>query len=91
MLFSTCHWLPQQSPSAWAHLLFLSFRVASRSLGKPLLIKFRQELRVLGRGGFGLAVAAVNRLDGRQYAVKKIAMSRRAFPTAAQIIAEVNF
>ena len=33
-----------------------------------------QELRTLGKGGFGLVVAAVNRLDGRQYAVKKIRM-----------------
>ncbi|KIZ01806.1 putative serine/threonine-protein kinase GCN2 [Monoraphidium neglectum] len=30
------------------------------------------ELRRLGRGGFGVVVAATNRLDGRQYAVKKI-------------------
>lgn len=31
-----------------------------------------QELHQLGRGGFGVVVAAMNRLDGRQYAVKKI-------------------
>jgi hypothetical protein len=31
-----------------------------------------QELHKLGRGGFGVVVAAINRLDGRQYAVKKI-------------------
>ena len=29
---------------------------------------------VLGRGGFGVVVAAVNRLDGRRYAVKKISL-----------------
>jgi hypothetical protein len=33
-----------------------------------------QELRQLGRGGYGVVVAAVNRLDGRQYAIKKIRM-----------------
>jgi len=36
---------------------------------------------VLGRGGYGLVVAAVNRLDGRQYAVKKIRLNA-AMPAA---------
>ncbi len=30
-------------------------------------IGWLQELQVLGKGAYGLAVAVVNRLDGRQY------------------------
>ena len=29
----------------------------------------------LGQGGFGVVVAAINRIDGRRYAVKKIPMT----------------
>ncbi len=33
---------------------------------------------MLGRGGFGVVVAAINRMDGRQYAVKKIRLDAQA-------------
>ena len=51
------------------------------SADKSLPVPAEQELRVLGRGGYGLVVAAVNRLDGRQYAVKKIRLDA-AMPAA---------
>lgn len=44
---------------------------------------------MLGRGAFGLAVAAVNRLDGRQYAVKKIRLQQKAPGEFARIMREV--
>ena len=48
-----------------------------------------QEIRVLGRGAYGLAVAAVNRLDGRQYAVKKIRLQRQVPSEFSRIMREV--
>ncbi|CAL8462314.1 g1847 [Coccomyxa elongata] len=48
-----------------------------------------QELRVLGKGGFGLVVAAVNRLDGRQYAIKKIKMPSSAPAVYSRLMREV--
>ena len=49
-----------------------------------------QELQVLGRGAYGVVVQAVNRLDGRPYAVKKIVM-RAASPAArARLMREVS-
>jgi translation initiation factor 2-alpha kinase 4 len=35
-----------------------------------------EELSALGRGSFGQVVLGVNRLDGRKYAIKKIALAR---------------
>jgi translation initiation factor 2-alpha kinase 4 len=49
-----------------------------------------QELRVLGRGGFGVVVAAINRLDGRQYAVKKIPLDATTPAAFNRIIREVS-
>lgn len=49
-----------------------------------------QELQHLGRGGFGLVVGAVNRLDGRMYAIKKILMSRQSSSSYARILREVT-
>ncbi|KAK9811583.1 hypothetical protein WJX72_006503 [[Myrmecia] bisecta] len=48
-----------------------------------------QELRSLGQGGFGLVVAAINRLDGRQYAVKKIKLHSQLPHKYARIMREV--
>lgn len=45
---------------------------------------------MLGRGAYGVVVQAVNRLDGRPYAVKKIVM-RAASPAArARLMREVS-
>lgn len=49
-----------------------------------------QELRTLGKGGYGLVVAAVNRLDGRQYAVKKICMPSAAPVAYSRLMREVS-
>ncbi|KAG2496142.1 hypothetical protein HYH03_005744 [Edaphochlamys debaryana] len=48
-----------------------------------------QELYRLGKGGFGVVVAAVNRLDGRQYAVKKIKLDAGSPTSYARITREV--
>ncbi|KXZ55244.1 hypothetical protein GPECTOR_3g384 [Gonium pectorale] len=48
-----------------------------------------QELQRLGKGGFGVVVAAVNRLDGRQYAVKKIRLDAASPSAYARITREV--
>ena len=48
-----------------------------------------QELRTLGKGGYGLVVAAVNRLDGRQYAVKKIRMPAGVPAAGGRLMREV--
>ncbi|GIL65935.1 hypothetical protein Vafri_19563, partial [Volvox africanus] len=47
------------------------------------------ELRRLGKGGFGVVVAAVNRLDGRQYAVKKIKLDSGSPSSYMRITREV--
>lgn len=44
---------------------------------------------MLGRGAYGLAVAVINRLDGRQYAVKKIRLQRQVPSEYARITREV--
>lgn len=49
-----------------------------------------QEIRVLGRGAYGLAVAAVNWLDGRQYAVKKIRLQQQVPNEFSRILREVS-
>jgi len=46
-------------------------------------------MQVLGKGAYGLAVAVVNRLDGRQYAVKKIKLQRQNPSEYARITREV--
>ena len=53
-----------------------------------------QEIRALGRGAFGRVALAVNRLDGREYAVKKIRMATKSGATvspaaAARVLREV--
>ena len=49
-----------------------------------------QELRSLGKGGYGVVVAAINRLDGRQYAVKKIKMQSQSPQGFSRLIREVT-
>jgi hypothetical protein len=44
---------------------------------QPWQLFVQQELYRLGKGGFGVVVAAVNRLDNRQYAIKKIRLDSR--------------
>lgn len=44
---------------------------------------------MLGRGAYGLAVAVINRLDGRQYAVKKIRLQRQVPSEYSRITREV--
>ena len=53
-----------------------------------------QEIRMLGRGAFGRVVLAVNRLDGREYAIKKVRMATRSGgpvspAAAARVLREV--
>lgn len=44
---------------------------------------------MFGKGGFGVVVAAVNRLDGRQYAIKKIKLVSTSLNAYTKIIREV--
>ena len=43
-----------------------------------------QEIRQLGRGAFGRVALAVNRLDGREYAIKKIGMATHSGATGGE-------
>lgn len=44
----------------------------------------------MGKGGYGVVVAAINRLDGRQYAVKKIKMQSQSPQGFSRLIREVT-
>ena len=53
-----------------------------------------QEIRPLGRGAFGRVMLTVNRLDGREYAIKKVRMATKSGgpvspATAARVLREV--
>ncbi|XP_052207319.1 eIF-2-alpha kinase GCN2 isoform X3 [Diospyros lotus] len=48
-----------------------------------------EELQPLGHGGFGLVVLCKNKLDGRQYAVKKIRLKDKSPPVNDRILREV--
>lgn len=48
-----------------------------------------EELRRLGRGGFGVVVAAKNRLDGRHYAIKMIKILHSAANYYLRMMREV--
>ena len=45
-----------------------------------------EELRPLGHGGFGHVVLCKNKLDGRQYAVKKIRLKDKSMPVNDRIL-----
>jgi translation initiation factor 2-alpha kinase 4 len=47
------------------------------------------ELRQLGRGAFGVVSLAINRFDGRQYALKRITLSAHSPAAFARIMREV--
>lgn len=49
-----------------------------------------EEIKVFGKGGFGIVVGAVNRLDGRQYAIKKIKLVATSLDAYTKIIREVS-
>ncbi|XP_024012818.1 eIF-2-alpha kinase GCN2 isoform X2 [Eutrema salsugineum] len=48
-----------------------------------------EELKPLGQGGFGHVVLCKNKLDGRQYAVKKIRLKDKEIPVNNRIVREV--
>ncbi|KAI4324306.1 hypothetical protein L6164_023858 [Bauhinia variegata] len=48
-----------------------------------------EELRPLGHGGFGIVVLCKNKLDGRQYAVKKIRLKDKSISVNDRILREV--
>ncbi|XP_022150410.1 eIF-2-alpha kinase GCN2 isoform X2 [Momordica charantia] len=48
-----------------------------------------EELKPLGHGGFGHVVLCKNKLDGRQYAVKKIRLKDKILPVNDRILREV--
>ncbi|CAN8280057.1 unnamed protein product [Cochlearia groenlandica] len=48
-----------------------------------------EELKPLGHGGFGQVVLCKNKLDGRQYAVKKIRLKDKEIPVNNRIVREV--
>ncbi|XP_010525998.1 PREDICTED: eIF-2-alpha kinase GCN2 isoform X2 [Tarenaya hassleriana] len=48
-----------------------------------------EELKPLGHGGFGHVVLCKNKLDGRQYAVKKIRLKDKDIPVNNRILREV--
>ncbi|KAK4752449.1 hypothetical protein SAY87_021247 [Trapa incisa] len=48
-----------------------------------------EELQSLGHGGFGHVVLCKNKLDGRQYAIKKIRLKDKSLPLNDRILREV--
>nr|XP_027117391.1 eIF-2-alpha kinase GCN2-like isoform X1 [Coffea arabica]XP_027117392.1 eIF-2-alpha kinase GCN2-like isoform X1 [Coffea arabica]XP_027117393.1 eIF-2-alpha kinase GCN2-like isoform X1 [Coffea arabica]XP_027117394.1 eIF-2-alpha kinase GCN2-like isoform X1 [Coffea arabica] len=48
-----------------------------------------EELQPLGHGGFGHVVLCKNKIDGRQYAVKKIRLKDKSLPINDRILREV--
>ena len=48
-----------------------------------------QELKKLGTGAHGVVVEAINRLDNRHYAIKKIAVDEQTPGSYARIMREV--
>ncbi|XAR48711.1 Non-specific serine/threonine protein kinase [Bertholletia excelsa] len=49
-----------------------------------------EELQTLGHGGFGHVVLCKNKIDGRQYAIKKIQLKDKSPPVSDRILREVD-
>ncbi|KAJ6733888.1 EIF-2-ALPHA KINASE GCN2 [Salix koriyanagi] len=62
---------------------------ASASLPSSRYLNDFEELQPLGHGGFGHVVLCKNKLDGRQYAVKKIRLKDKTLPVNDRILREV--
>ncbi|XP_021290176.1 eIF-2-alpha kinase GCN2 isoform X1 [Herrania umbratica] len=63
--------------------------VESASLPSSRYLNDFEELQSLGHGGFGHVVLCKNKLDGRQYAVKKIGLKDKNLPVNDRILREV--
>lgn len=61
----------------------------STSLPSSRYLNDFEELQPLGHGGFGHVVLCKNKLDGRQYAVKKIRLKDKSPPVYDRILREV--
>ncbi|KAJ6917431.1 hypothetical protein NC652_019703 [Populus alba x Populus x berolinensis] len=59
---------------------------ASASLPSSRYLNDFEELQPLGHGGFGHVVLCKNKLDGRQYAVKKIRLKDKTLPVNDRIL-----
>ncbi|KAG1662775.1 hypothetical protein FOA52_006801 [Chlamydomonas sp. UWO 241] len=60
---------------------------------QPTASRYRtdfEELQRLGKGGFGIVVAAINRLDSGKYAIKKITIDARTPAGYSRIMREVS-
>ncbi|XP_060671604.1 eIF-2-alpha kinase GCN2 isoform X2 [Ziziphus jujuba] len=62
---------------------------ANTSLPSSRYLNDFEELQSLGHGGFGHVVLCKNKLDGRQYAVKKIRLKDKSLPVNDRILREV--
>ncbi|XP_062173283.1 eIF-2-alpha kinase GCN2 isoform X3 [Alnus glutinosa] len=65
------------------------FGEPSTSLPSSRFLNDFEELKSLGHGGFGHVVLCQNKLDGRQYAVKKIRLKDKSLPVNDRILREV--
>ncbi|KAG6730758.1 hypothetical protein I3842_01G096400 [Carya illinoinensis] len=62
------------------------FEDPSTSLPSSRFLSDFEELKPLGHGGFGHVVLCKNKLDGRQYAVKKIRLKDKILPVNDRIL-----
>lgn len=79
---------PEKSRSYSNSLRSSSSLRASVSMS-PLLSRFEndfEEIKSIGKGGFGKVVQVINKIDGRTYAIKKVKLTRHY----AKIIQEVK-
>lgn len=67
----------------------LDFGEQSASLPSSRYLSDFEELQPLGHGGFGRVVLCKNKLDGRQYAVKKIPLKDKSLQINDRILREV--